>query len=82
MPDQEQQWARQLQEAVAALHEGIAEAGRILAAQGAMFWAYRGDLAQVEATVAGMSPDQLREVSAAAALLGAAADDELGRRAS
>ncbi|GII57288.1 hypothetical protein Pth03_56770 [Planotetraspora thailandica] len=81
MTDHEQPWARQLQDAVGALQEGIAEAGRILAAQGAMFWAYRGDIAQVETTVAGMSPDQLREVSAAAALLGAAADQELGRRA-
>jgi hypothetical protein len=48
----------------------------------AMGWAYRGNVERVEEAVAGMGPDHLRQVSAAAALLGDAADQELGRRAS
>jgi hypothetical protein len=49
----------------------------ILAAQGAMGWAYRGDLATLRATLAVLPAGQVREISAAAALLASTADDVL-----
>lgn len=37
-------WARKLEQASHELQNGLAQAGNILAAQGAMGWAYRGDI--------------------------------------
>jgi hypothetical protein len=82
MPDHEQQWARQLHDVANTLQEGFAQAGRVFSTQHAMGWAFRGTVERVEDVVGSMSPDHLRQVSAAAALLGDAADQELGRRAS
>lgn len=84
MTDQPQfgspEWARNLQKAAADLGKGLAQTGNILAAQGAMGWAYRGDLNQTRTALASMTPEQLVEVSAAATLLAALADEEMGTR--
>lgn len=74
------EWARNFNEAAAGLGKGIEQAGRILAAQGAMGWAYRGDLDGARHALKSMSPDQLQELSAAASLLAALADEELSSR--
>lgn len=78
------EWQRQLLESMAGtarqLGEALGQAQRILAAQAAMGWAYRGDLDQTRAGLAGMSPEQLRELSAAAAALTSLADEELSIR--
>lgn len=50
---------------------------RVLVAQGAMGWAYRGDLDQLHVVLATLTPDHLRELSTAAAMLSSAADDVL-----
>lgn len=78
------EWPRQFQEAMAdagrKMGEALGHAGNILAAQGAMGWAYRGDLGQTRQALKGMSPEKLRELSAAASMLGALADEELSTR--
>ncbi|MFI7468163.1 hypothetical protein [Nonomuraea sp. NPDC049646] len=78
------EWQRQFQESMAdagrKIGESLAHAGGILAAQGAMAWAYRGDLGQTRQALAGMGPEQLRELSAAASMLAALADEELSSR--
>lgn len=78
------EWARQAQEgferASRQLGEALGQVQRTFAAQGAMGWAYRGDLDQARATLAAMSPEQLRELSAAAAALASLADEELAGR--
>ncbi|RBQ21577.1 hypothetical protein DP939_02375 [Spongiactinospora rosea] len=67
-------------EAGAKLQQGLQQAGNTLTVQGAMGWAYRGDLEKLAAALRGMSTEQLREVSAAAALLASTADEELAGR--
>jgi hypothetical protein len=74
------EWARNLQKAAAEAQKGFEHAGRILGAQAAMGWAYRGDLHATRTALAAMTPEQLREVSAAATMLAALADEELGSR--
>jgi hypothetical protein len=78
------EWQRQMSEAMGragrAINEALEQPKRILAAQGAMGWAYRGDYAQALAAIKPMSPEQLRELSAAASLLAALADEELSTR--
>ncbi|MDX3100466.1 hypothetical protein [Nonomuraea angiospora] len=70
-------WARTLNQIAADLKEGLTHAGNVLAAQAAMGWAFRGDLVNTRAALAGMTPEQLRELSAAASLLAAVADEAL-----
>lgn len=74
------EWQRNLEKAAADLGRSLTQAGNILAAQGAMGWAYRGDLAGARQALATMSPDQLRELSAAASMLAGLADEELSSR--
>lgn len=78
------EWQRQISEAMGkagrALNAVFEQPKRILAAQGAMGWAYRGDLDGARTALATMSPDQLRELSAAASMLAGLADEELSRR--
>jgi hypothetical protein len=45
-----------------------------------MGWAYRGDLEQLRARLEKMPPEFVAELSAAAALLTSACDEELRRR--
>lgn len=84
MSDQPQfgspEWARNLHKAAADLGKGLTQAGNVLVAQGAMGWAYRGDLNQARTALAVMTPDQLVEVSAAATLLAALCDEEMSSR--
>lgn len=49
----------------------------VLAAQGAMGWAYRGDLERLRVALEALPVGQVREISAAAALLTSTADDVL-----
>jgi hypothetical protein len=74
------EWARNLQKAANHFAKGLAQTGNILAAQGAMGWAYRGDLDAARRALAVMSPERLQELSAAAALLAGLADEELSSR--
>lgn len=74
------QWARDLHRATEQLQEGLAQAGSVLSAQAAMGWAYRGDLDATRKALIPMGPEQLRELSAAASLLAALADEELSTR--
>jgi hypothetical protein len=78
------EWNRQVQEgferAGQELGKALSQMQRTLAAQGAMGWAYRGELDAARAALKAMSPDQLREMSAAAALLASLADEELSTR--
>jgi len=74
------EWARNLQQAAADLQKGLAQTSNVLAAQAAMGWAYRGDLTGTRTALSGMSPEQLRELSAAASMLAALADEELSTR--
>jgi hypothetical protein len=74
------EWARNLEKAVAEMGKGFARVGYVLAAQGAMGWAYRGDLDQARNALKSMSPDQLQELSAAASMLAGLADEELAGR--
>lgn len=67
-------------ENLARLHDTIRHANGILAGQAALGWAYRGDLERAGGALAKMDPDQLRELSAAAALLASLADEELSSR--
>src|SRR5687768_15197979 len=54
---------------LASFNETLRQGNRIMSAQAAMGWAYRGDLDALRDVLAGMEPEQLQEVSAAAALL-------------
>lgn len=74
------EWGEQVKEAFGKIGEAFGQMHHVLAAQGAMGWAYRGDLDQTRAALAGMQPEQLREVSAAASMLAALADEELTTR--
>lgn len=81
------EWAQQLRQfqegferASRQLGEALGQTQRIFAAQGAMGWAYRGDLDQTRQALARMSPEQLRELSAAASMLAGLADEELSTR--
>ncbi|MFI6793650.1 hypothetical protein ACIBG4_40600 [Nonomuraea sp. NPDC050383] len=76
----QQQVRNGLERASRQLNEALEQTGRILAAQGAMGWALRGDLEATRTALYGMSPDRLREMSAAAAMLAALADEELSAR--
>jgi hypothetical protein len=76
--DQQQpDWAKALAHAATEFQQGLQQAGRILSAQGAMGWAYRGDLEQLRATLEALPAGQVREISAAAALLASTADQVL-----
>ncbi|MFI6509179.1 hypothetical protein ACIBCT_16355 [Streptosporangium sp. NPDC050855] len=72
--------SRQFEEGMAQFAKASAQAGHVLAVQGAMGWAYRGDLEKTREVLAEMSPEQVAEVSAAASLLGSVCDEELLRR--
>ncbi|GAA4600002.1 hypothetical protein GCM10023194_81060 [Planotetraspora phitsanulokensis] len=83
----EQQQAPDWAQVEEALKAGAASLGKALerfrltlAAQGALGLAYRGDLESLGPALARMTPEQLVEVSAAAALLGSSCDEELARR--
>lgn len=80
MTEEQPDWARKLEEASRELQKGLAQAGNILAAQAAMGWAYRGQIENVRAGLKGMGPAQLRELSAASAMLASLADEELSGR--
>lgn len=55
--------------------EGMQHTGHILTAQGAMGWAYRGDLEKARQVLQKLPADKLAEVSAAAAALSSLADE-------
>lgn len=74
------EWQRQFVENMRKAGEALGHAQHVLSAQAAMGWAYRGDLAAARTALTGMSPDQLRELSAAASMLAAIADEELSSR--
>lgn len=78
------EWQRQFSEAMGraghAINKAFEHPKRILAAQGAMGWAYRGDLDGTRQALADMQPEQLRELSAAATMLAGLADEELSSR--
>ncbi|GAA3251536.1 hypothetical protein [Nonomuraea helvata] len=74
-------WVRNLSQAAANLKQGLDHVGDILRAQTAMGWAFRGDLVATRAALAGASAEQLRELSAAASVLAAVADDALAGEA-
>lgn len=78
------EWQRQFEQSMAEAGRQIgtafSQAGNIFAAQGAMGWAFRGDVEKTRAALANMTPDQVREVSAAASMLAALADEELSTR--
>ncbi|WP_433355599.1 hypothetical protein ACQP25_17170 [Microtetraspora malaysiensis] len=76
MQQQQPDWAKMTEQ----LGQAFKQMGRTLAAQGAMGWAYRGDLEQLRSSLATMSPEHVAELSAAAALLTSACDEELQRR--
>ncbi|OPG13651.1 hypothetical protein [Microbispora sp. GKU 823] len=57
--------------------EGFALVQRTMQASGAMGLAYRGDLDQLRAALAELPAEQVREISAAAALLASTADEVL-----
>lgn len=65
------------EEGMAAFGKGLAQIQRVGQATGAMGWVYRGDLDGARAALAKMDPEQLREVSAAAAALASLADEAL-----
>jgi transcriptional regulator with XRE-family HTH domain len=78
------EWQRQVSEAMGragrAINAALEQSRRTMAAQGAMGWAYRGDLDQLQHALAAMGAEQLRELSAAAALLASVADEEMSSR--
>lgn len=78
------EWQHQFSEAMGragrAINKAFEQPKRILAAQGAMGWAYRGDLDGTRAALKTMNPDQLQELSAAASMLAGLADEELSSR--
>lgn len=74
------EWQRNFEKAAAAVGKSLAQVGHVFAAQGAMGWTYRGDLAGARNALKAMSPDQLQEISAAASMLAALADEELATR--
>lgn len=74
------EWARNFQNAAAEFGKGIGQMQRTLAAQGAMGWAFRGDLDGTRNALTAMQPEQLCELSAAASMLAALADEELSTR--
>lgn len=73
-------WLRQLQDTAQQAQKGLDQASRILAAQAAMGWAYRGMVDNVRGTLKSMDADQLRELSAASAMLASLADEEMASR--
>lgn len=72
-------WLRDLEQAAREAQKGLTQVGGVFAAQGAMGWAYRGDIDGARQALASMDPDQLRELSAAT-MLAALADEELSTR--
>nr|WP_062336160.1 hypothetical protein [Herbidospora sakaeratensis] len=62
------------------ISESLARLSHVLEAQAAMNWAYRGNLERLQITLARMTPEQLRELSTAAAMLSSAADDVLAEK--
>jgi hypothetical protein len=74
------EWARNFQNAANELGKSLAQVGSVFAAQGAMGWAFRGDIDATRNALAAMQPEQLRELSAAASMLAALADEELSTR--
>jgi hypothetical protein len=71
------EWQENFERSMRQHGEAVGKAGRILTAQGAFGWMYRGDVDQARAALKAMSPEQLQEVSAAAAALAGLADEEL-----
>lgn len=57
--------------------KGLTQAQRTMQASGAMGLTYRGDLDGLRAALAALPPDQVREISTAAALLTSTADEVL-----
>ncbi|MFG3439911.1 hypothetical protein ACGF0J_21910 [Nonomuraea sp. NPDC047897] len=79
-PEWQQQFQEGIERASRQLGEALNQVPRTLAAQGAVGWAYSGDLDQLRAGLASMKPEQLRELSTAAAALASLADVELASR--
>jgi hypothetical protein len=81
MTDQRPDWLKNFTEACeqagAEISKSIEQATDVLAAQAAMGWMYRGDLTNARAAIAGVAPDKLLQVSAAATALAAIADERL-----
>lgn len=78
------EWQQAAQEAMGragrAINDALGQTRHILMAQTAMGWAYRGDLDKTRRSLAGMSPERLRELSAAATMLAALTDEEMSSR--
>ncbi|MBP2708143.1 hypothetical protein JOL79_30625 [Microbispora sp. RL4-1S] len=62
-----------------ALGRAVDEAGRVAKAQAAMAAAYHADLETLEKVLRGLTPAQLQEISAAAAVVTATADRVLAQ---
>ncbi|WP_062441523.1 hypothetical protein [Herbidospora daliensis] len=69
------------QEPPRGISDNVARLSNILEAQAAMNWAYRGNLPRLQTALARMTPEQLRELSSAAAMLSSTADRVLGEKA-
>ncbi|GAA2990580.1 hypothetical protein GCM10017559_08270 [Streptosporangium longisporum] len=81
MTADEPQWEEDFRAALEHIKDTATYATRILVAQEAMGWMYRGDLEGARRAVAKLPPDQLAALSAAAAALAALADEEMIRHA-
>lgn len=58
----------------------LAQAQNVLIAQGAMGWAYRGDLGRLREALAKADAETLRQISVAAGALASMADEALAGR--
>lgn len=94
MSDQPPEWAKNLEKAAIeaarefsaaferagkAVGRAVEQAGRTARAQAAMAAAYQADLEGLERVLRALPPDQVREISAAAAVVTATADQVLAQ---
>lgn len=68
-------FAERMKKASEQMQAGLQQAGFVLSAQGAMGWAYKGDLAQARRVLEKLPPEKLTELSMAAAALSSLADE-------
>ncbi|GLX08343.1 MULTISPECIES: hypothetical protein [Microbispora] len=90
MSDQPPEWARNLEKAAIeaaraveragrALGKAVEQAGRTAKAQAAMAAAYQADLEALETVLRALPAEQVRDISAAAAVVTATADQVLAQ---
>ncbi|GLW25150.1 hypothetical protein [Microbispora triticiradicis] len=94
MSDQPPEWARNIEKVAVeaarefgaaveragrALGRAVDQAGRTARAQAAMAAAYQADLEALEKVLRALPPEQVREISAAAAVVAATADQVLAQ---